>query len=222
MDKYICVFCDERKTADTAAVTDGKIGICRECEKKLPKTSNSMPFPGTKNISYIMSPFEYKGNIREAIKQFKFHNMSAYAGLLAKLMHGYIDSYDMWNGFDCVIPVPLHEKRLRERGYNQAELICRCAAEYIKVPMHTDILIRSRETKKQSLLKPLERTDNVRGAFLCLRNLKGARVLLFDDICTTGCTLEACAEPLKESGAAKVCAMTLATAEKHNLPVITY
>lgn len=222
MKKYICVFCDERKHAETAYIINGRIGICRRCFDALDKTSLSLPYNGTRSISYIMSPFEYTGNMRRAILDFKFKNNRAYAPLFADMMKEYLDSYDVWDEFDCIIPVPLHTGRLKERGYNQAELIAEHVSEYTEIPMRADLLSRIRATKRQSSLKRIDRVLNVKGAFECKNDLSGGRALLFDDICTTGNTLQSCASALEKAGAEKVCALTLAIHVVEKMPIITY
>ncbi len=222
MRKYVCVFCEERKNIDTARITDGEIGICEDCFGKLSKTSAALPYQGTKNISYIMSPFEYTGALRHAILDFKFRNCYAYAGLFADMMREYLDSYDIWDEFDFIVPVPLHGRRLKERGYNQAELIAKHASEYLNIPLLTDALTRTRATARQSSLKMLERVINVKDAFKCEADLRGRRILLFDDICTTGNTLQSCAFALHNAGAEKICALTLAIHVKDKMPVIMY
>ncbi len=221
-DKYICIFCDERKHKSTAHITTDKIGICEECYEKLDKTSPSLPYSGTSDVSYVISPFEYTAKLRQAIIDFKFNNCWAYAPLFADMMKDYLNSYDIWDDFDYIIPVPLHKTRFKERGYNQSELIARYISEYIGIPMRTDILTRIRATKKQSTLKNVDRVLNVKGAFSCNTDLSGKNILLFDDIRTTGNTLQFCALPLRKANAKSVCAITLAVQVENKLPVITY
>ena len=87
--------------------------------------------------------------MRKVILDLKFSNCKAYAKLLADMMKNYLDSYDIWDTFDYIVPVPLHKKRLKERGYNQSELIAKEVAEYLKIPMRTDLLIRTKATKNK-------------------------------------------------------------------------
>lgn len=222
MSKYVCVFCDERKSDDTAHIINDKNGICLNCSEELSHTPPSLPYSGTKNISYIMSPFEYNGKLRKTIVDFKFNNCRSYAALFADMMCPYLDSYNMWDTFDYIIPVPLHSIRLKNRGYNQSELISRYLSEYLHIPHKTDGFIRTRATKRQSTLNGLARTENVRGAFKCTENFTGKRILLFDDICTTANTLESCAVTLKNSGAEYICALTLAIHVSQKIPILTY
>lgn len=222
MGKYICIFCDERKSDDTAEIINEKIGICRDCSKKLSRTPYALPYKGTKNISYIMSPFEYTGAMRNAILDFKFRNCRSYAPLFADMMTDYLDTYEIWDDFDYIIPVPLHQKRLKERGYNQSELISAHVSKYLGIPHKTDCISRIRHTKHQSKLNKIDRVANVKDAFACAEDLTDKRILLFDDICTTGNTLEACALALKNGGAEYICALTLAIYVEQKIPIITY
>lgn len=221
-DKFVCVFCNERKRAEDKYITADGIGICRGCYNTLSKTSLSLPYQGTRSIAYIMAPYEYTGALRQVILDFKFKNCHAYASLFAEMMREYVASYGIWEDFDYVIPVPLHESRLRERGYNQSELLAAYIAEQTGVPMRTDLLRRNRATKRQSSLKRYDRVLNVRGAFECETDITGRNIILFDDICTTGNTLQACAEALKSAGAENICALTLAIHMADKSPVIMY
>lgn len=219
---YVCILCGERKRKDTALMLDGAIGVCRDCEASLPRTAMSQPYRGTRSISYILAPFEYTGALKKAVIDFKFNNCWAYAAPLAYICRDYLDSYDIWEELDMIIPVPLHYGRIHERGYNQSELLCEHISEYLNIPMRTDLLARTRATKKQSTLGVLEKITNVKGAFECAADMKGKKILLFDDICTTGNTLQACADALEKAGAKNICAMTLAISASKELPIIAY
>ena len=122
MSKYICVFCDERKESDTAHLINGKIGICRHCFENLDKTAYASPYQGTEHIAFTMSPFEYTKSMRKVILDLKFSNCKAYAKLLADMMKDYLDSYDIWDTFDYIVPVP--QSCARELANNGAEQIC--------------------------------------------------------------------------------------------------
>ena len=114
---------------------------------------------------------------------------------------------------DVVVPVPLHATRLRERGYNQAALLARELAQRAELPVNERTLVRKRATAPQVELGARERRENMHDAFGCSDGaLAEKRVLLIDDVCTTGATLEACAIALRESGAHSVQALTLARA----------
>jgi len=117
-------------------------------------------------------------------------------------------------GFDAVLPVPLHRARRRERGYDQAALLAAALAPRIGVPSLEGVLTRRQSTRAQTRLTPVERRRNLRGAFRVTRPewVEGRRVLVVDDVITTGATLEAALGELREAGARAV-AVTLAWAQ---------
>ena len=116
----------------------------------------------------------------------------------------------MLKSCDMIIPVPLHPNRLRERGYNQSEILAERLSLILDVPMMTDVMFRIRDTRRQSSLKGLDRVENVRDAFYahpdCVRD---KRIILVDDICTMGETLKACEKALKIAGVKDVYGVTL-------------
>ena len=116
---------------------------------------------------------------------------------------------------DIILPVPLHAQRQRERGYNHAALLARVCARLLGVALREDILLRPRATSAQVGLKIDERHQNVATAFDCTHVaatniLTGRSILIIDDVCTTGATLEACAAPLFAAGALSVWGLVLA------------
>jgi ComF family protein len=113
---------------------------------------------------------------------------------------------------DVIMPVPLHRSRLRERGFNQALLLASAVGRAHGIPLSYDNLTRFRATRPQVELSGEERVQNVRGAFRLTRpaDVEGKRVLLVDDVFTTGATMNECAAVLKRAGARSVVALTLA------------
>ena len=111
---------------------------------------------------------------------------------------------------DLIVPVPLHPSRVAERGYNQSTLLADVLSPAVGVPMVEEVLVRQKATLPQVTLGRLERQQNVRGAFACRGDVAGQRIVLIDDVCTTGATLEACAAALRSRGAASVWGFTLA------------
>jgi ComF family protein len=120
---------------------------------------------------------------------------------------------------DAVVPVPLHASRERERGYNQAALLAHELSSRVRLPVVEDVLVRARETVPQVGLDATERRANVLHAFQCsTTGLAGGRVLLVDDVCTSGATLEAASDALREGGVSSVWAYTLARARGASSP----
>jgi ComF family protein len=162
-------------------------------------------------IERIRAAVYFEGALREAIHHLKYKGHTALVKPLGNLMATYWQQHPM--PADVVVPVPLHAIRLHERGYNQAALLARELTQQAGLTLDERMLVRKRATAPQVKLSAKERRENVHDAFYCCDDgLAGKRVLLIDDVCTTGATLEACAIALHESGARSVQALTLARA----------
>jgi len=156
----------------------------------------------------------YEGTLLEAIHLFKYSGNTAVGSILGQIMARKVyDSFD-YNDFDVIMPVPLHIKKLRARGFNQALVLARVLARKKGIPLDWKTMKRSVDTSPQVGLGQSERSRNVRGAFAVddAGRLQGTRVLLIDDVYTTGNTVSACANLLMESGASSVSVLTLARA----------
>ena len=147
---------------------------------------------------------------REVVHHLKYKGLKALAVPLGGLLADYLQSYPLPT--QVLVPVPLHPRRLRQRGYNQSTLLGRELSKFITLPLMEGCLIRLRNTASQARAADVkERRKNVEGAFECLdERLRGKQVLLIDDVCTTGATLDACAGALKAGGAISVWGLTLA------------
>ena len=148
--------------------------------------------------------------MRQAIHQFKYHGVKALASPLAQLMAESLETKPV--PADVIVPVPLHPRRLRERGYNQSGLLAQELGKRSGLPVTDKPLVRHRDAPAQARTASAEaRRNNVRGAFSCNDSrLEGKQVLIIDDVCTTGATLDSCAAALKEAGASSVWGLTLA------------
>ncbi|MFC1918367.1 ComF family protein [Chloroflexota bacterium] len=185
--------------------------LCPRCGSPQP---NGILCPGCvgwqAEIDGIRSPFRFDGIIRQAIYQFKYRNLRALAEPLAQLLKDYLLTNPISG--EALVPVPLHRKRLRERGYNQSSLLARKLGKLTNLPIVDDCLIRQRLAHPQARTSTVEeRQSNVADAFACRdRRLRDKQVLLIDDVATSGATLDACAAALKASGATSVWGLTLA------------
>jgi ComF family protein len=161
-------------------------------------------------IDGIRSPFRFDGAIRQAIHELKYRNLRAIAVLLAQLLNDYLTISPVPG--EALVPVPLHHKRLRERGYNQSRLLAQELSKLTSLPVVDDCLIRKRYALPQARTQTVdERRSNVADAFSCRDGrLRDKQVLLIDDVSTSGATLDACARALKEAGAASVWGLVLA------------
>jgi len=154
----------------------------------------------------------YEGRIVEAVSRFKFGGVARLAGPLGTLLVEHVDPAFPFSDLDLVVPVPLHPRRLRERGFNQSLLLARQVSKRQSIPLDFTSLQRVRQTAPQTRLSGPERRKNVRGAFRVTapESVAGRRVLLVDDVFTTGATIQECTESLLEAGAKEVCVLTLA------------
>ncbi len=151
-------------------------------------------------VEAVFAPYRFGGETRQLIHQLKFNACEEAAPLLARAMADALPRRD----FDCIVPVPLHPLRQRQRGFNQTLLLARELSLRTGIPAR-ELLRRDRYHAPQSRLPLKRRADNVRGAFSCAGDPGGQRVLLLDDVRTTGSTACACAETLLNAGAKSVC-----------------
>ena len=158
-------------------------------------------------ISIARAVGTYEGTLRLLLHAFKYERRRSIARRLAALMRRHGE--DVLHGADALVPVPLHRSRLRTRGFNQAEDL----AQHLDLPV-ARVLRRVRATTSQTDLPASRRHANVRGAFALTRRaeVEGRRLVLIDDVSTTGATLEACARVLRAAGAAEVRALVAARA----------
>lgn len=148
----------------------------------------------------------------EVIHRYKYYGMVWLDDVLADLLWEQLAALELRTGWDLVVPVPLHWTRLREREFNQAENIGRKIAERLDVPLAADALKRIAPTVSQTTLSRRERIENVRGAFAAGKRaqLRDKRVMVVDDVFTTGATTDACARVLRSMGAEEIWVWTVA------------
>lgn len=177
-------------------------GFCGGCRVLLEPVEAARRPP-----SPTASLYAHRGPLADALRRFKYEGRSDLApvlgGLCADVAHVYAGHVD------CVVPLPLHPSRRRSRGYNQAALMAWPIARKLSVPMRVGVLSRMRYTKPQVGLSAAERLRNVELAFCASRTLAGQRVLLVDDVTTTGATLSSARKALRAAGVEDVLALTL-------------
>lgn len=163
-----------------------------------------------RHFSWARGVLIYSDASAKAIHRFKYNKDTTFSRALGSIISGYPDL----EGFDAIIPVPLHIDRLRERGFNQSLLLARAVGKRHRIPVDPFVLKRTRWTEPQVNLSGKERKINVKGAFEVQGDVRGRSILLIDDVYTTGATVGECSKVLRKGGAKEVCVLTLArTAE---------
>lgn len=153
----------------------------------------------------------YGGQVAAAIARFKYGRQSHLVGPLSRLLTARLDPLGGKNF--VVVPVPLHRRKLVQRGFNQAALLARCVSRHLSLPVAHTALMRQRDTARQVGLSRKARQRNVDGAFGARsRAVNGRHVLLVDDVMTTGATAHACSSALLSAGALSVAVVVLARA----------
>ncbi len=180
-------------------------GLCADCQRARPR------FNALRSWSAFDAP------VRNALHRLKYRSDLGLGDALAAQLSEFVAALN-WP-IDCIVPIPLGQKRLQERGYNQVALIARPLAMAMKIDFEADAISRVRETRSQVGLTKLERRENVREAFQAKpKRVINRIILLMDDVATTGSTLSSCAEALYAAGARDVFAFTVSRAlTRHGL-----
>ena len=204
----------------------GRMGayFCTDCLPKLQRIGHACPLcarplderhaalcegilpPG---LDGLASAFVFEGIIREAVHQFKYNNLKDIAPALSRFMFEQMLAAGIVA--DMIVPVPLHASRLKERGYNQTELLSRHLSHLSGLPAESRLLVRVKPGAPQAKSARVEeRRANVGGAFICYNKFQGGTVLLLDDVATSCSTLSATAMALKAAGVKRVLGLTIA------------
>jgi competence protein ComFC len=164
------------------------------------------------HFSSARSAVAARGPVLEAIHRYKYRQALWFEPFLAGLLIRQAGPRLAGQGWNWIVPVPLHGTREREREFNQAERLARRLGEAVRIPVMPQALRRRRPTHTQTLLTRQQRAANVHNAFAVRRgcHLSEQRIVLVDDVFTTGATTSACAEALRAAGAAEVCVWTVA------------
>lgn len=205
----MCVLCSAYRDASYAVHIYKGLCVCSDCYNTV-KTSGDYTYSAKEPLEAVVSPFEYDGMIKNAVKRYKFGAQRAFGTVMGKMLYGEISNHPYLIGYDLVIPVPLHGERHNERGYNQAEIIAQELSKELELPLITDALFRVKKTKRQSMLRGIDRVENVKDAFYAYDNVvRGKNIILVDDVCTRGETISSCAKALKQAGANRIIGVSL-------------
>lgn len=197
-----CIFCGRRARPGAY-----QCGACGGKGRPLTRVLN-VPMGKNSRLMRVYSPHIYSGVYRKNLHSFKFRGKTVFAGAFALLM---AETFRSLEG-DVITAVPMTEKQVKKRGYNQSELIARAFSAVTGVP-YAGILIKEKSNRPQHSLTAAERKANVKGAFAVKGDIMGQKIILIDDIITTGSTLCECARVLYKSGAAGVTGLCAADVE---------
>ena len=198
-----CVFCHKLTGSPRRTV-------CEKCIKALPYTPDAAQEQKFTHVAACYTPLYYEGNVRQSLHRFKFSGMSFYDVVYGELISECLEKHAP--EFDVVTWVPVSRKRLRRRGYDQARLLAAQISKHTGKPCMA-LLEKRVHNKAQSLTGSAEkRKANVRGVYSAknAESIKGRRILILDDIVTTGATVSEAAGVLRRAGAEKVYAAALA------------
>ncbi len=170
---------------------------------------------GDYHFSFNRSLGPFNPEYQTLIHHLKYERMTNLAPRLGEKLLFLLRAEPRFVPAQGLVPVPLHPTKLRERGYNQSLLLAQAVSQGSGIPLIDDALIKVRRTKSQTKLSLEERVENVKGAFevKSRERVKGKRLIIIDDVLTTGSTLNSCAEALREAGAQEVYGLTLAIAK---------
>ncbi len=188
----VCNRCGETKLSNR----------CKQCDSGVPR-----------HLAQVRSAGQFEGTLRDAILKLKYHDRPLIAPILGSFLAGFLKEKPFGEIiFDLVVPVPLDRARLRERGFNQSELIARFIAKKLQIPLDPTAISRTRRTRAQVDLNAEQRKQNVKGAFVVNSpaSVSGKTVLLVDDVATTTHTGDECARVINDAGARAVFLATVA------------
>lgn len=213
LDMFLDLLFPPRCSFCRAVLKAGEAGICARCQSELPWIVGQEAEQKLEFISLCVSPLWYQGNVRESILRYKFHDRSGYAKTYGCLVAQCVADH-LAGKYDLITWVPLSAKSLKKRGYDQAMLLAMASALELD-DVAAETLRKERNTDAQSSLKDSSaRRANVLGAYVIVDPdlIDGKRILLIDDVVTTGSTLSECARMLRTFGAKDVVCATLSRA----------
>lgn len=198
-----CPFCNKLIEAEDIACKDCMVLLM---QKQRPVIRGAMGYR-------CVSSFIYDGHVRRMLIRVKFHERVQHIRQIARILAKDICEYYADEDFDLITSVPMHRKDLRERGYDQCAMLAKEISKLLDIPYEIT-LVKVKHTKKQHNLKYNERKKNLSGAFKLKDkdSLKGKRILLIDDIVTSGYTLGTCGKTLSNAKPGLICCATIANA----------
>jgi ComF family protein len=200
-----------------SALTKVEFHICLSCDLQLPLVADQKiimhKFAGKLPFYTAFSLYQYRkqNSIQNIFDEIKYRDNQELAIFMGERLGSQID-FSVLADYDGLVPVPLHISRMKYRGYNQSELLAKGVSEVTGLPVLTDLLYRNMATSTQTLKQRFDRWRNVSSVFEANDKVKGMKLILLDDVLTTGATLVSCAESLLRKNTAEVSFVSLASA----------
>ncbi|MCX7768254.1 MAG: phosphoribosyltransferase family protein, partial [Flavobacteriales bacterium] len=214
----LCVACG-------AALLREERDMCLSCHTLLPRFSLQKEerialerlFYGRLPLGFVVAHYKFdkSGSVQKVIHAIKYHQCTHLAERVGRWLGLAMREAEQEWPADVVVPVPLHPKKLKSRGYNQSEYFGRGLAAEIQIPLEAHLVERVKHTRSQTGMNQRQRWENVKDAFRCTASVNGLRVLLVDDVLTTGSTVEACGRALVAAGADLISVAVMASAFGH-------
>lgn len=186
---------------------------CMKCGKPVGETEEYCGECRSRDRSFRQgrSVFLYNTQMKQSLLRYKYYGSREYGKYYAECICRYLGrDIQNWNP-DVIVPVPIHRRKQRMRGFNQAADLAEYTGEILHIPVAEDIIRKIKETRSQKKLDAKERKKNLKNAFRAVAEVRGLRILVMDDVYTTGSTVEAMTECLLEAGAESVYFVTLCT-----------
>lgn len=189
--------------------------LCNKCQKKL-ESQAKFKIEKNSNTNYYFEEhlyiFEYQGMIRKVILNYKFRDKSYLYQTIVNFLLKNEKFFQILQSYDTIIPVPISRKRRKERGYNQSELIAKEIAKRVRIEYNNQCLYKTKNIIEQSKLNKEERQKNIQGVYDLYyhQKLQNRKILLVDDIYTTGSTVNECSKRLRQAQPKKIDVLTLA------------
>lgn len=212
-----CLICGNR-------LSRGEEMLCFSCLAGLPRTGLHKvkdnlvernfwgKFPIERGTSFLY--YAKGGDVRQLLYELKYHGNSEVGEVMGRIVAAELLPFGFFEGIDFMLPVPLHKRKKRQRGYNQSECLCKGISAVTGIPVRTELIVRNRYTETQTHKGQYERWENVQNLFACPAPevFENKHVLLVDDVLTTGATIVSCADALANISGLRISVLTLALA----------